>query len=116
MERKDPLTGEIFIPKRNDQIFANRKNQVEYHNAKAREFRDSASNTNSKLKKNWEILILILNNESIKIVKKDELMFFSFDFTYMTRYVENTGQIFVYNIAIKELDNDNYRIVKYSSF
>lgn len=114
MERKDPLTGELFTPKRNDQIFANRKNQVEFHNAKAREFRDSALITNSKLKKNWEILILILNNKSIKIVKKDELMLFSFDFTYMTKYIKNSDQMFVFNIALKELDDDNYRIIKYT--
>ena len=35
-KQKDPLTGELFIPKRFNQKFAIRQNQIDFNNIKAR--------------------------------------------------------------------------------
>ena len=32
--RKDPLTGEVFIPKRKNQKFSNKSNQIKFNNKK----------------------------------------------------------------------------------
>ena len=38
-KKKDPFTGQEFIPTRHNQKFANRKNQIAFNNAKARRIR-----------------------------------------------------------------------------
>ena len=39
MQYTDPLTKEVFYPKRSDQKFASRKNQIRFNNLKARKKR-----------------------------------------------------------------------------
>ena len=41
----DPLTGEEFVPKRSNQKFASRENQIRYNNLKAKEIRQAKSKT-----------------------------------------------------------------------
>lgn len=38
-ERKDPLTGELFVPNRSNQKFASKENQTAYNNLRANEKR-----------------------------------------------------------------------------
>lgn len=45
-ERKDPLTGELFVPKRNNQKFATRQNQIAYNNIKAIKKREQEAKKN----------------------------------------------------------------------
>ena len=42
MRQKDPLTGELFIPKRSNQLFFTKENQIRYNNLKAKKEREIA--------------------------------------------------------------------------
>ncbi len=61
-----PYSGEEFIPKRKNQIFANKKNRTDYHNDKARQERIILSTIDIKVRWNtlcddnrsfWRVLI-----------------------------------------------------------
>jgi hypothetical protein len=65
--RIDPYSGEKFYPKKSNQRFASRENQIAYNNSKAKKERDLHTNFHNQIKKNWNILKTILG------IKKSEI-------------------------------------------
>ena len=111
-ERIDPYSGEGFIPKRYNQKFANRSNQIAFNNLKAREIREKKKPIDNVLEINRKILFKLLNNESSIIKSKDYLLGSGFDFNFFNRSFEKDGVNYqcVYNYAITQEKDKRYRI------
>lgn len=114
-QRKDPYTGEVFVPKRNNQHFATRKNQVAYNNAKARKIRKIHSDIDVQLKKNWQVLDDLLGLDEKITKSKDFLLGSGYDFRLFNSYQNHFGKAYygVYNYGIRKVNETTYEIVKF---
>lgn len=110
METKiDPHTGEEFIPKRRNQIFANNTNKTAFNNHKAAKIRDERALQTKDVNRNYEILKLILNDKSEKIVRDTTLNDLGFKYNCYHKFVEIVNQnIFnIYDIYFKTFESNN---------
>jgi hypothetical protein len=115
-QRVDPQTGELFWPKRHNQLFANRKNQIAFNNAKASVKRFEKGTIDKVLDKNRRILKQILGEKDGCIVSKDFLLGCGFVFRYYTHVVnidKETGYC-VYEFILKKNENEKYKIWKWN--
>ncbi len=114
-EKKDPLTGESFIPKRHNQSFANRANQIAFNNNKARRKRLSKAFVDKKLDKNRTILLNLLKDQD-EVVKSTEFLNgagFDFKCFSMSTTIGGKNCQLVYEFAIYKNDNaDSFTIKK----
>jgi len=115
-EKIDPFTKEPFIPKRSNQRFANRENQIAFNNQKAKELRDEKSDVNSFLNKNLKIMKRILKEKGSAIVSRDFLEGAEFTFGILTQEYKYEERIFklIYNYGYILLENDSYLIKKFT--
>ena len=113
MTRKDPHTGEMFIPKRTNQVFANSANRIAYHNKKANNLRQRNSYINKPLQRNNKICLELMKDKKEETFHKEYLNGKGFDFTVHTHLVELNGQnqFAIYGFTIIRLDKDNIKIV-----
>jgi len=113
-ERQDPLTGEWFTPKRSNQVFANRQNQITYNNKKTKAEREAVTETNRALAKNRKILIKTLNGQEEIVKSRDFLAGAGYDFTIMTgqRIFENETFLICYELGFRIDDDPNILIKK----
>ena len=91
VQAKDPLTGELFIKRRNNQKFANRHNQIRYNNNKAQKKRDAKLPFEKALDKNRTILKKILGDGKEKLISRDYLLGMGFSFGYLLYHKEING-------------------------
>ena len=77
----DPYTGEKFVPRRSNQRFANRENQICYNNQKASAERRRIRRELKPLLENQKILHKILYGLNEITVSRDYLLGAGFDFT-----------------------------------
>jgi hypothetical protein len=110
----DPLTGEIFIKKRNNQIFANPENQIMYNNLKAREKRNTKAKADRILDKNREVLKRTLGPKEEIIKSKDYLDGAGLNFGYNTHTIIRNGikWICIYNYAYALFGANSFKIMK----
>ena len=110
--RKDPYTGLDFIPKRYNQKFANRKNQIAYNNDKARKIRYEKKPFDIMLESNRKVLKKVLGGNESVIISTDFLLGSGFDFEIFNRSM-NRDEVYyqcVYQFALTQLENKQYRI------
>lgn len=117
-QRKDPVTGEIFIPKRINQRFAKRQNQIRYNNLKAARKRRAKASIDKPLDKNRTILSRLLGDKKEIIKSRDYLLGCGYNFSYFTHSVRlkdttNALAVCIYEFCLLTLDNNNYKIFKY---
>lgn len=79
-EKKDPLTDEMFEPKRRNQKFANEKNKADFNNKKAREEREVFKEIDSINTKNYRILKKLLDDKTELEISRHSLEVMGFDF------------------------------------
>jgi hypothetical protein len=110
----DPLTEEKFIPKRTNQKFSCRKNQVAYNNLIARRKRKRKMPFDKALEQNRTILERILKDNNEITVSKDFLLGAEFDFQFFNRGFVRGGVNYqcVYEYAFTLLENGKYKIYK----
>lgn len=116
-QRKDPLTGEIFQPKRINQRFANRRNQVRYNNLKAARKRRQKAFVDKPLDKNRTILIRILGDKKEVARTRDYLLGAGYDFgrfTHSKRLSNSSSQLVtcVYEFCLLKIEDNQYKIFK----
>lgn len=115
---KDLLTQEVFIKRRNNQLFATRKNQVLYNNLKARKKKIATGAISRILDKNRSVLLRILcDKNEIQKISKDWLLGAGYNFSYVThskRISSESNQIanYVFEIGLLKLDETHYKIFK----
>jgi len=110
--RKDPYTGTEFAPKRYNQKFETRRNQIAYNNDKTRNIRHQKYTVDKTLEGNRRILANILNGANSKVKSKDFLLGAGFVFEYFNKSMiqDNINYQCIYNYAITKLNDDRYKI------
>ena len=111
-ERQDPHTGEWFIPKRRNQIYASRKNQTGFNNEKSRKNRELVNPVNKKLLKNRNILHDLLGIEDEREVSKDLLVGKGFHFDVITarKNIAEKPYFLYYDMALNLINNGKFLI------
>ncbi|MDA9817151.1 hypothetical protein N9C19_00105 [bacterium] len=115
-KRIDPHSGESFYPKRNNQRFATRANQIAFNNAKAQKEREIHLNIDNQIKKNWNILKSVLGKKKTAIKTKDYLLGrrYSFRFFNNLRTQDDISYYGIYDYGIRSLGDGNFEIINFS--
>ena len=115
MQRKDPLTGELFTPSRNNQLFASRKNQIRFNNNKANTKRRSKAVVDNILDGNRSILQRLLSDKKEVKFSKDYLLGAGFNFGCLSHNRNIDGIIWtcIYEYGYIKTQNNEYRIIKH---
>lgn len=112
-------SGEEFIPKRRNQIFANAKNKTDYHNEKANKLRESRAVIDKKIHSNHRLLLeLLKNNDKIEIDEKilEGKGFFFNVFNHVVKY-DNRHVYAIYEfLYFKEKNSIKIKIIKDGGF
>lgn len=87
-----PFSGEIFKPRRKNQVFANPRYRMEYHNTIAAELRRVKSPVDKALEKNFIILSELLKKGETKSFKKEELLMKGFNTSVFTHFETYDGK------------------------
>lgn len=114
--RKCLYSGEEFLPKRNNQVFASKKNRINYHNNKSNKLRNVLKSTNNQLILNYKICKELLGINKTTLIHKEFLKGKGFNFSFFTNIVENSKKTAytyaVYEFAFEKIDDNNYLIFK----
>lgn len=107
--RIDPLTKERFVPKRKNQVFANWKNRIDYHNFQKTVLTRKTAEIDGILKNNYKILLEIIQNENFKVITKDFLDSRGFNHFFITHLDEVNNQMCgcIYHFTLQRDDNTN---------
>jgi len=113
MKKIDPFTSEEFTPKRHNQRFSCRANQIAYNNKLAREKRELLRESNTKLNTNRTVLKKLFERGERK-VSREFLRGAGFNFSYYTQNYNHEGKQFhaAYEYLIEILDNQKFLISK----
>ena len=112
--RKDPLTGEEFIPKKSSQRFATPQNRIKYNNERASKIRLEKAFIDKPLHSNRNILKALLGAKSEIMVHQEFLRGNGFNYnivTHMEKW-EDKNVPCVYEFMIISLPNDQIKILK----
>ena len=113
-KRIDPLTGELYIPKRYNQKFATKQNQIDYNNIKARKKRHLKIGVDRILDKNREVLKSILKNRRSIIISKDFLLGAGFNMNHFSGLfkIDDQDIYAIYEYTLLRRENGNFLIEK----
>jgi hypothetical protein len=117
MEKKTkicPYNAEKFIPKRNNQKFASRYNQITYNNNKNRELQKHVKEVNKKLLKNYRIIVELLEDKQEMVFNTQYLRGKGFSFNILTFFIEDGDKTIygIYNFAFYKFDNNQTKIIR----
>jgi len=114
-QQNDPYTGEVFIPLRSNQKFANRRNQIAFNNAIARDNRRVKSPILSVLNINHKVLIKALGDKEFAIKSKDFLLGAGFNFSIFSKSVRTNDGVYqaIYDYALSAREGDVYKVIKF---
>jgi len=112
--QKDPLTGEIFTPRKISQRFAKPANRIVFNNLKATKIRREKSYVDKPLHVNNRILKELLPEKGEIILHKEFLLGKGFRFTVHTHFksIGNEHYYAVYDYVFCVLPNDQIKIIK----
>jgi hypothetical protein len=116
VERKCLFSGETFIPKRNNQVFASTKNRINYHNKKNNKLRNELKSINNQLFTNYKICMALLGRNNSVEVHREYLLGRGYDFRYFTNLEDSknsVGLVYgIFEISIQKLDENYYKITR----
>jgi hypothetical protein len=115
--RKDPLTGELFIPKKVTQKFKTRENQIKYNNELQSLRRQFLGPLLSPLLKTHRILSNAIGTKNTITLHKEWLKGAGADMTLFTHVETIDAKRFhaIFNFTIA-FDKENYRITKIKDY
>jgi hypothetical protein len=101
-----------FIPKRNNQIFANKECRVAYHNDANNAFRAKLNTTNKEILNDYKVVDSILADFGEITVNKHYLRGAGFSSKKFTNVINVDGEtVFcLYDISFQKLNNEDYYI------
>ena len=113
MLRKVLLTGELFTPKRINQVFSNSANRIAYHNTKANELRHYLAYINKPLQINFRICNEIMKGKKEAVFHKQFLFGKGFSFLVHNHVVSYEGEnhYCVFNYILIYLGNEQIKII-----
>lgn len=103
----DPYTGEEFIPKRRNQIFANNANKTAFNNKKAAKIKAERSVFDDVIKRNYAILKLVLDNALERTVHYKTLDEIGFKFNYYLKHeiIQGKHLSTIYDISFQIIND-----------
>ena len=116
-EIKDLLTGDLFIPKRSNQLYVNRTNQIRMNNLRAKTKRTIKAVIDKPLDVNRTVLLKMLEDRQ-EIIRSEQFLLgagFNFNFYTHSSVLDKEKDIilyFVYEISIMPLENKQYKIYR----
>ena len=112
-QRKDPLTGELFVPKKVTQKFKNRENQIKYNNQLQSIRREFLGQLLRPLLKTHRILTNAIGEKSTITLHKQWLAGAGADMTLFTHVetIDTKGFHAIFNFTILA-NNEYYKITK----
>ncbi|MCA0131759.1 hypothetical protein [Winogradskyella alexanderae] len=110
----DPLTGEEFVPKRSNQKFASRKNQIRYNNLKAAEERQAKAKTRKILDSNRKVLQWVTGPNDEVERSMDFLKGAGLNFQYFTHKIKIQGVTWtcIDDYAFALINKNTFKIIK----
>lgn len=115
LQRKCKFSGELFSPKRNNQLYLNRQNQIAFNNHKALIKRKAKSEIDKLLDNNRTILMNVLNGEKSIIKHKEYLLGAGFHFGVFS-YQKKVGEVLfsgIYEYGIGKKDETHYQLIRF---
>ena len=114
IEKTDPLTGQVFIASRSNQVFASDENRIRYKNLKTKEIRESKSRIDKPLLNNFRILNDLMAGKDEEVFHKQFLLGRGYSFLVLTHYEEHNDNkyIAVYNFILMPLEGDKIKIIR----
>lgn len=109
----DPLTGEEFEPKRDNQRFASEKNRIQFNNNKAKKMRDAMRYVNGPLQQNLRVLNELLASMKEAVVHIEFLKGKGFHFGVCT-HIQKVGESnlkMVYQYGLQKEGPDTIKII-----
>ena len=115
MEKIDPFTNEKFTPKRRNQKFASRKNQIAYNNKIAQKIRDAKKFADKPLNNNRKVLSKILGSKDEKTFSEDYLLGAGLDFRFFSQSGTYKGQTIqmMYDYGLIKNDDKTFTIKRF---
>lgn len=115
--RKDPLTGELFIPKKVTQKFKTRDNQIKYNNLLQSYRRQFLGTLLRPLMKTHRILSNAIGTKNTITLHKEWLSGAGADMTLFTHVetIDSKGFHAIFNFIISS-NNEYYRITKIKNY
>lgn len=115
-KRIDPYSGEEFYPKRNNQKFSCRENQIAFNNERARKARNEHSLIDNQIRNNYQILADILSHSDLVIKTKEFLLAKGYNFSFMNNYRSHNDKSYygVYNYGFRSIGEGKYELVKFN--
>lgn len=115
-KRKCKFSGEEFYPMRNNQVFANSKNRISFHNSINNILRNKLKITSNQLLNNYKICCEVLGKNKTTTVHREFLKGKGFDFVYFTSLTEAknpSGTAYaVFDTSFEKMDEKTYLITK----
>lgn len=117
-KRKDPLTGEVFIPKKKTQRFASSENRIKFNNQLATDLRERRAVIDKKINLNHRILLQELDDKDEVILHEMYLEGRGFSFLVFNHIVEHEGvnRNCIYEFIIIILKNNHIKIIRNERF
>ena len=114
----DPFTKEQFYPKRLNQKFASRANQIKFNNRKAQKKRIAHHKAQRALNRNWEICKRLLGDKNEVIKSKDWLEALEYNFHYCTHFEDCEGDVYpaTHEFILITLPDNKYKIVRNNAY
>lgn len=112
LPKKDPFTGETFIPHRSNQKFAKPENKMAYNNSKAKQRSKELKPFLDIINCNAKILSRVLGSENQVIVTKEFLRGAGFQFEYFTGTIWYNRSYYnrIYNFGFFAAAKENFII------
>jgi hypothetical protein len=110
----DKYTGEEFVKKRINQVFARPKNRIAFHNKKANDLRRSLLYINQPLNANVRILNNLMKDKKEQTFHKQYLYGKGFDFRVLTHYVtyNDKSENAIYGYIVIRINDEKIKIIK----
>jgi hypothetical protein len=110
-----PYSGEIFTPKRRNQVFASAKNRRAYHNENASALRRIQSPINRSLEKNLLLITSLVKKGETKIFNREELLLKGYNTNFFTHIINYKGSNCrcLYHFVFPKTENVNYITITY---
>ena len=111
----DPLTGEEFVPKRSNQKFASRQNQINYNNQRASKERRSVQFIQDKLKRNRDVILKLLGGQSEVVVNVETMQSLGFSFYVLTHLLNEEDRLMVciYDVGYQKINEKEIYLYNY---
>lgn len=114
LTKKDPLTGETFLPKRVNQRFATASNRKKFNNQQANALRKERDKICGPLNKTHLLLVKLMKGKNEATFSKEFLKGYGVKLSLFNHIVsiDNIGHHAIYEFVVLILSNNNVKILR----